>query len=195
MFWLIIPTLLMCFDYFYLNQIKKISLYLFGYKKPEATLKIIYDGEEIANYRINDFLNKKCYITYDFILYSIPVENEKYDNYVLRYENLDDILEVEYTSLKSIELTDLYIIVNETEKYPIDLGRNQYFINGNVLFDRPFLRWHLNVHCNVQLESDDVYRVIFRDNENKLIALPDYCYILIKNNNYLVVNLINEINK
>jgi len=190
MFWFI-ASLLLCFDYFYLNQIKKISLYLFVHKKPEAILKIIYNGEEIANYKINDFLNKKCYITYDFILYSIPVENEKYDNYVLRYESIEDILEVEYTSLKCIELTDLHIIINETEKYTFDFGRDQYFINGNVLFDRKFLQWYLKVHHNVQLERDDDYRVIFRDNENKFIRLPDYCYILIKKNNYVVVNLIN----
>ena len=188
MFWLIAPLLLFIFI-FYPDKIKKITLYIVDYNKKEAILKIIYDGHEIANYTFKDFMHLKEYVTCDFILYSIPVDNEKYDNYVLRYESVEDVLEVEYTSLKSIELTDVNIIVNETKTYPVDFGRDQYFINGNVLFDRKFVTWYLK--SNVQLESDDDYRVVFRDQENNLINLPDYCYILIKKNNYVIVNLIN----
>ena len=191
MFWLIIAPLLLFVYFFYPEQIKKIRLYLFAYTKPEPMLKIIYDGEELANYTFKDFLHFKKYITCDFILYSIPIEHEKFDNYVLRYESVEDVLAVEYTSLKSIELTDVHIIVNESETYPIDFGRNQYFINGNVLFDRKFLKWYLKMHQNVYLDSEDDYRLIFRDHKKKNIILPDYCYLLLKKNNYVVVNLIN----
>ncbi len=151
-------------------------------------LKIIYDGEEVANYTFKEFSNKKKYITYDFILYSIPVEDEKYDNYVLRYEHADDVLAVEYTSLKCIELMDVQIRVNDIETYTIDFGRNQYSINGNVLFDRIFLKWYLNMFCGIHLAEEDKYRITFSDHEKKLITLPDYCYLLIKNNNYIIIN-------
>ena len=182
MFWLIIAPFLL-FIYFFYN-IKKINLY----KKPEAILKIIYNGEEIANYTFEEFLNNKNSIICDFILYSIPVNN---DIYVLRYESIEDVLEVEYTSLKCLELTDVHIRVNDIETYPIDFGRHKYCINGNVLFDRKFMKWYLNVFCNSDLEEVDDYKVTFRDNEKKLVTLPDYCYLLIKRNKYIIVNFIN----
>ena len=182
MFWLIIAPFLL-FIYFFYN-IKKINLY----KNPEAILKIIYNGEEIANYTFEEFLNNKNSIICDFILYSIQVKN---DTYVLRYESIEDVLEVEYTSLKCLELTDVNIIINDSETYPIDFGRHQYYINGNVLFDRKFLKWYLNVFCNSRLAEMDDYKVTFRDHEKKLITLPDYCYLLIKRNKYIIINLIN----
>ena len=177
--------------FFYPEQIKKIIQAVSSYNKQEAIMKIIYDGEEIGSYTFKDFLHLKKYITCDFILYSIPAEHEKYDNYVLRYERVDDVLEVEYTALKCLELTDVHIIVNEAETYPIDFGRNQYFINGNILFDRQFLKWYLNVHHHIKLADEDDYRVNFRDPEKKFITLPDYCYLYIKKKNYVIVNLIN----
>ena len=178
MFWLILTPFLLFIYFFYPN--KK--------NNTKAVLKIIYDGEEVANYTFKEFLNKKKYITYDFILYNIPIDN---DIYVLRYEDADDVLEVEYTSLKSLELKDVYIKVNDREIYSIYFGRNKYFINGNVLFDRKFLKWYLNVFCNRHLAEEDHYTIIFSDHEKKSITLPDYCYILIKRNNYVVVNMIN----
>ena len=181
MFWFISAPLLLFIYYFY--NIIKIILY----NKPEAMLKIIYDGEEIANYTFEEFLYFKKYITCDFILYSIPVKN---DNYVVRYERVEDVLKVEYTSLKCLELTDVHIIINDSETYPIDFGRHQYYINGNVLFDRKFLKWYLKVNHKVCLDEDE-YKVTFRDHENKFITLPDYCYLLIKRNKYIIINLIN----
>ena len=176
MLWLLAPFLLFIY-FFYSNK-----------KNTKAMLKIIYDGEEVANYTFEEFSSKKKYITYDFILYSIPVEDEKYDYYVLRYENADDVLAVEYTSLKCVELTDVQLRVNDIETYTINFGRNQYFINGNVLFDRNFLKWYLNMFCGIHLAEEDKYRVTFSDHEKNSITLPDYCYILIKNNNYIIVN-------
>ena len=110
---------------------------------------------------------------------------------MLRYESIEDVLEVEYTSLKCLELTDVHIRVNDIETYPIDFGRHKYCINGNVLFDRKFMKWYLNVFCNSDLEEVDDYKVTFRDNEKKLVTLPDYCYLLIKRNKYIIVNFIN----
>jgi hypothetical protein len=191
MFWLIIAPVLLFIYFFYPEKIKKIIISLTSYNKQEAILTIVYDGAEIGNYTFTEFLKKKDSMTYDFILYKIPLLNHPiYDNYVLRYENIVDVLKVEYTSLKWLELTDVHMIVNETETYPIDFGRNQYYINGNILFDRQFLKWYLNVYHHIQLAEEDDYRVNFRDHEKKCITLPDYCYLYIKKNNYVIVNLI-----
>ena len=83
------------------------------------------------------------------------------------------------------------MIINESDNpITIDLGRTQYMINGNVLFDRPFLKWYLNMRCHTVLDEEDKYVVTFIDHEMNYITLPDYCYLLVKKNGYDIVNII-----
>ena len=165
-------------------------------KKQHAMIRMICDGDEIANYSFSNFiLNKdKINYEYDFILYDIPIVKkdnyEKYDRYMLRYENINDVLSVEYNSLKCFELNMIQITINESESHSIDLGRYQYMINGNILFDRPFLKWYLNVYCGIILCEEDKYVVTFIDHNMNYITLPDYCYIFIKKNNYEIINIL-----
>lgn len=167
---------------------------LFPYK-PQAMIKFISDGEEIVNYTVPEFFKKKKTntLTYDFILYEIPSKKkdkyDKYDNYVFRYENINDVIHLEYNSLKCFELNMIQITINESDVvHNIDMGRNQYMINGNILFDRAFLKWHLNKYSNVILEPEDKYVVTFIDHNMNYITLPDYCYLFIKKNNYDIIN-------
>ena len=170
-------------------------------KKREARIKFIGDGTEIENYTFKEFLkwkNKNQTIDYDFILYEIPIEQkdnyEKYNNYVLRYKDVNDIIAIiELNSLKCLELNMIQMTVNQTAEYNIDLGRNQYMIKGNIVLDRPFLKWYLNTYCDTTLDADDGYIVTFIDHNMNYIHLPDYCYLLLTNKNYIIVNTINDI--
>jgi len=119
---------------------------LFPYK-PQAMIKFINDGEEIVSYTVPEFFKKKKNntLTYDFILYEIPSKKkdkyDKYDNYVFRYENINDVIHLEYNSLKCFELNMIQITINDSDEiHNIDMGRNQYMINGNILFDIAFLK-------------------------------------------------------
>ena len=162
----------------------------------KATIKFICDGEEISNYSFTDFnkIKKTFKKNFDFILYEIPIKKDnyaKYDNYVVRYENVGDVIPIEYNSLKCFELNMIQVTINEaTDPVAIDLGRTQYMINGNVLFDRPFLKWFLNKNCSYILNQDDKYVITFIDHEMNYITLPDYCYLLVKKNGYDIVNII-----
>ena len=169
---------------------------------PEARIKLIGDGDEIQNYSFHEFMKYKkngmIKAQYDFLLYEIPIQKKdkyhKYDKYIFRYENSNDIINViECNSLKSFELNMIQMTINNSDViYTIDFGRNQYILNGNVLFDRPFLKWYLNVHCNVILQDSDKYVVSFIDHNMNYVNLPDYCYLLIKKNNYDIVNIVND---
>ena len=161
---------------------------------PQAMLTFICDGDEIETCSINE-LKKHKNINYDFILYDIPIKKkdnyDKYDNYVVRYERIADVLPIEYNSLKCIELNMLQMTINGADiPITIDLGRTQYMINGNVLFDRPFLKWYLNMRCHISLEPEDKYLITFIDHEMNYITLPDSCYLLVKKNGYDIVNII-----
>jgi hypothetical protein len=160
---------------------------------PQASLKFICDGDEIETCTIHNFKKNKN-INYDFILYEIPIikkdNYDKYDNYVVRYEKMADVLPIEYNSMKCFELNMIQMIINESDNpITIDLGRTQYMINGNVLFDRPFLKWYLNMRCHISLEPEDQYVITFIDHEMNYITLPDSSYLLIKKNGYDIVNI------
>jgi hypothetical protein len=176
--------------------------------KPQAMIKFICDGDEVENCTFTDFINKRkkgITLNYDFILYEIPITKKDnytiYDKYVLRYENVNDVIHNEYNSLKCFELNMIQLMINDSIDIPIKLDQGQYMINGNVLFDRKFLKWYLNKYCDTILDNEDKYVVTFIDHNMNYITLPDYCYILIKKNSYDIVNDINvneeyeEINK
>lgn len=175
---------------------------IFPKQKAQPSIKFICDGEEITSYNLNEFLKKKkngsININYDFILYETPIikkdKYEKYDTYVMRYENINDVLSLECNSLKCFELNMIQLTMDddETTTYPIDFDRKQFMISGNILFDRPFLKWYLNYYCNVILNDEARYTITFIDQNMNYKILPDYCYILVKKNDYDIVNVVKE---
>jgi hypothetical protein len=172
--------------------------------KTQARIKLIDNGVEIVSYSKTDFFkerkNKTLTQKYDFILYEIPIEKkdkydkyDKYDNYIFRYETINDVIQLEYNSVKSFELNMIQLTMTDSDiSYSIELGRNQYMINGNILFDRPFLKWYLRKYCNVSLGEADQYVITFIDHNMNYITLPDYCYLFIKKNNYDIINYIKK---
>jgi len=165
-------------------------------KPPTPQLTIVYDGNEIGKYTMNEFINKRKAIynrNYDFILYEIPIEKEndydKYDKYVLRYEAIADVMHIEYNSLKGFELNMIQMIINgnKNKTYNIDFGRSQYILNGNILLDRNFLKWYLNTKYDKILNDEDHYTVTFIDHNMNYITLTHECYLLIKKNNYDII--------
>jgi hypothetical protein len=167
-------------------------------------LTIVYDGNPISNYSFDEFLKnrKKLYnMNYDFILYEIPINKkdkyDKYDKYVLRYETIADVINVEYNSLKSFDLNMIQITINDNKDniYNIDFGRTQYIINGNILLDRSFLKWYLNMNFDVLLQDEDRYCVTFIDHNMNYVTLTEKCYLLIKKNYYDIIYIENDIKK
>ena len=88
---------------------------IFTKQQPQSMIKFICDGDEITKCSFNEFKKNKRKINYDFILYEIPIikkdSYEKYDKYVLRYENTNDIMREEYNLLKCFELNMIHLNV------------------------------------------------------------------------------------
>lgn len=188
---------------------------LFFVNSPQAAVKFIHNGEEKANYSATEFLiinaKKQIDFDYDFILCEIPIKNvgtyDSYDKYSLRYDSHHKLTftklfndeSFKNNSNNKIELnTIIFAFKNSTDTYSIDFKRNQFMVNGNVLFDRPFLKWYLNTYHSTPLNDDDRYAVTFIDHNMNYISVPDYCYILVNKEGYDVVNIMsdcdNEIN-
>lgn len=160
-----------------------------------SLLKLIYEGEEVRQFKSGECIipdDVKC----DFILYEYPIENHaKYDKVVYRYGSLKDFLFLKYievNSLAYLEFTDIKVAINGSDcPIPIDFGRTQYLLPGNVLFDREFVKWYLRDKHDIKLEDEDCYTITFVDHEQQPVILPDYCYLLLKKKSYDIVNVIN----
>jgi hypothetical protein len=175
---------------------------IFPQQKAQPIIKFICDGDEVMSYNLNEFLKKKkngeLNLNYDFIFYETPIikkdKYDKYDTYVIRYDNINDVLSLEYNSLKCFELNMIQLTLekDDNQNYPIDFGRKQFMVSGNVLFDRPFLKWYLTNYNNITLSDETNYTVTFIDHNMNYNTLPDYCYLLVKKNDYDIVNIILE---
>ncbi len=200
------------FKYLYTNSIDYISSIYNEYKilllannksiSLYNIIKFIHDGEEIAEYTLDEFMLNKykgnIELIYDFILYEIPTnnniyDNDKYDKYIFRHEDLNDILCLEYNNQKGIDFTDIQISINGSSNiYKIELGRSQYMVSGNIMFDRAFIKWYLKQNHNIILDTSDKYLITFIDHNMKFITLPEYCYLLIKYDKYDIINIVDD---
>ena len=185
------------FEIYISNVYNKIKLYLPSVfeKKNEPIITFVKDGDEIVIYSLSEFINiqrrGKIILKYDFVLYEIPLPlYDKYDKYILRYENHNDIMHLEYqNSVNTFDLNMIQITFkNSGNTYKIDFGRNNFNMDGNILFDRNFIKWYLNMHHSYCLDDDDKYDITFIDHNMNSITLPYYCYIIIDKKNYKIIN-------
>jgi len=168
----------------------------------KAYVKCIQGGEEVGNYEINDFLAMKENVAdeefktllkaTDFFLYEIPAtaRDKNYDNYVLRYDNPQEIVEIkEQTDLCPVKFDVIrFEFKNSVRLYNIKFGKQQYIIPGNRLFDRDFLKWFMKTQHNLILKEEDKYLISFIDQEMNYVSFDEHSYILIKKDSYEQMN-------
>jgi hypothetical protein len=174
-------------------------------KTPQQNITFIYQGEEVVKYSVQEFARKAAKkqidFKYDFLLHEISNQSigkyDKYDSYVWRYEKHQDLtcdkIYVSYDATKSIELNMIqFAFKNSAEVYAIDFKRKQFMLKRNVLFDRMFFKWYLNIYFNKKINDDDKYTITFIDHDMNYIILPDYCYLLVNSHGYDIINVITD---
>ena len=166
-----------------------------------ATVSMICDDDEIAVYTIDEFLtlrkNKELpNMKYDFILYELPIKNDdKYTKSVLRYENYEDINKIEYIATNNFKFNAIQFNFKEAEQvFNINFNDTQFMVNGNILFDRKFLKWYMYKYHSIGIRNDDRYDITFIDHTMNYVMLNEDKHILIKKNGYDVIVNVNEVN-
>ena len=148
-----------------INNIIHPLLTLIFEKEEEQNILFIKDGSLLdkTSYMYIKKYNKNT--DYDMILYEWKIpESDKYDNYILRFEHINNVNDKFKTSKVSLLAVELCIKrENKVEEvYAIDFKKNNYYIVNNVLFDKNFLTyWCNNV---LKTELNDSYEVSFFDN-------------------------------
>lgn len=172
-----------------------------GKKKEEETfITLVKDGEEISKHEFTEFMKLKeagsiMTGSYDFILYELPISNnDKYDRYIVRYNKHEDVLQIEYNALNEFNFNVMQFKFKDVDvTYNIHFNKNQFTVNGNILFDRDFLKWYMNKYHNAIVQNEDKYTVSFIDQAMNYTVLTENNYIVIKNKSYDIINNITEL--
>ena len=190
-------------------EVSMINLW-YKYKKyiptifKDNTQEIIFikNGEEDKCFSYESFLklknNNKINFEYDFILHKVKVlDDNKLNTHtkcVFRYETPYNVISKinilhEQKCIKFSAITCCFEKDGKPYSVKFNYEKEQYYMNGNVLLDRPFVIWTLKKYHDITIESTDNYVITMMDNKMNIITIPDTCYIIIiDNDNYSIVN-------
>ena len=80
------------------------------------------------------------------------------------------------------------MIYHNDRKYIIDFGPNNYYIVGNILLDKHFIKWYLLKYLSVDIS--DTYTCIIMDDNIKLITLNKDNCIQVTEDSYNIVSVL-----
>ena len=173
---------------------KKIQSYLPSINIEYKDRVIFILGEQEMVYVIDRFLRLKeqnmlLDIEYDFILYEKHVKcHDKITKHILRFENYVDINKLEYISSNNYKFNVIqFNFKDEKQIISINFADNQFIVNGNILFDRKFLKWYMYKYHDISINDGSGYYITFIDHLMNYVMLDDNKHILIMKHNYDII--------
>ena len=114
---------------------------------------------------------------------------------MLRFATYKDLVEyystdttIRYTP-SSVKFLGMNIVISNVSKQ-IDVilssTRSNFFMNSNILFDRPFIKFYLKKFHDIVLRGPEDYTISFIDNEMEIIKFKDDHYLELYNNSYKI---------
>jgi len=135
----------------------------------------------------------------DFILQFIKVgddtlNNNKFDYDVIRFNTYEELVEFNTTHKCSytpspVKFIGMSIVIsNVSTQIDLDInsGKSNFFINSNILFDRPFIQFYLKKFHDICLKEEEDYTFSFIDSEIEVQKIKDDHYVELCNNNYKI---------
>ena len=158
----------------------------------ETECIILSNGGNTETYEaLSDIPEDKHALDYDLVMYKqeTPPSDEKHDFNMLRYGQVSDISQDFDTS--SVKLLAIQLKVEGEEVVPLDFGRRNFYIVGNILFDKPFLKWMLmeggNADARKMLETGKPYKIEFINQNMSCDSVGHDQCIIIGEEDYQVV--------
>ena len=171
--------------YLFFQKIYKYKSYFTGNVVEGINVLCIKNGQVLKETSLYDI--KLCpafFEYYDMVLCKEPLtdsEEYKYNYFRLTSESCMDNLPYQ----SNFSFLDIHIL-NNGEKYNIDFGNNNFYVEGNILFDKPFLQWYLKQYHHVELAED--YTCNIMDDNIAFITLDSNSHIYIQKHNYIIVS-------
>jgi len=158
------------------------------FENTQTKILLINDGHERHECDVN---HMSVYVNslsnYDVILYKeqTPSAN-KYKYNILRLDEttyVNCMLKKQTIQVNKNEFLFVQILYKDNT-YVVDFGVNNYYIEGNKLFDKPFIKWFLNASYGVLLDDNTDYICNFMDKNINIISLNSSQYVVIEKDNY-----------
>lgn len=127
---------------------------------------------------------------YEMVLYTNFIKsNDILTKNVLRLSNIINknyLINPNIIS-SNIKFIDIRVLYNDSN-YVIDFGKDNYYIVGNVLFDRSFIKWYLNMYHSVFIDDDEDYICHILDDNVNFIQIDSSSYVVIEKDKYTIEN-------
>lgn len=179
-------------NYFNDNILK--SLYNLMSIKETKNITFVKDGIEIENMSYNKVILANQFPNYDFILFNTTYNDTEY---TVRFNDINKIKEIntntEYipqpSSISFLSVEINLVGTNTDIKYKIKMNEVNWYVVGNILFDREFIHWYLVKYYNLDIDSVDNinYTICLIDNNVNIMTLTQDFRILIKEDTYEVL--------
>jgi hypothetical protein len=182
--------------------IKKGKLFLTNYfdiNNSKDYVQFIQNGNVIQYYNAKYVGTYTDYPKCEFILQFLKVEqfyNNKFEYNVIRFNNISDFLEYNTTNTNKTIYTPSpakflgmkLIISNESNAIEINIhsGCNNFCMNSNIVFDRPFLQFYLNQYHDISLNDTDTYELTFIDHKIDTAVITEEHYIELNEDGYKI---------
>jgi hypothetical protein len=137
-----------------------------------------------------DIPKEKNTLEHDMIIYkheTLP-SNEKYDYDMLRFKDVLNISETFEPS--SVKFLAIQVKIEGKEPISLDFGRNNFYIKGNILFDRPFMEWVLSekscITTKYILKDEESYEVEFINHKMNCDRITSGQCVIINEDDYII---------
>ena len=153
---------------------------------------LIKDGCVESYPTLANIPNEKKTLDHDMIIYKYetPPSNEKYDYDMLRFKDVSDISEKFEPS--SVKFLAIQLKIEDKEPISLDFGRKNFYIKGNILFDRPFIKWFLEEKSTIStkyiLKENESYEVEFINHKMNCDRITSDQCIIIDTDDYKITD-------
>ena len=169
------------FETFKSKHIRIVSSHISCITNGIEQIRINSDANNSNNLNLNVHL-------YDLVLHRTQYVVNIYAKYAYRMTRLNkdsDLMNLPKES--AFKLLEILIYDND-RKYIIDFGPNNYYIVGNILLDKHFIKWYLLKYLSVDIS--DTYTCIIMDDNIKLITLNKDNCIQVTEDSYNIVSVL-----
>jgi hypothetical protein len=152
-------------------------------KKEDIVILCIVNGKVVSELTGPDLQLFQTFIEQcDLVLYKERIKsNDKYKYQLTRLDKYSSLENLPNPS--TVHFVDITVNING-QKYTLDFGINDFYIEDNILCDQKFLQWYLNTFFNVDLV--DNYTCTIMDTDINFITLDKNSHIVIKKDAYEV---------
>ena len=150
---------------------------------PEEECKpvtIYVNNDVVYNCTYLDALKLPEKIEHNLVTYELYLEDVDIKNPLIIFKNLSEL--TNKFTFSEVKFISVILKIEGEEDYEIIFDKN-FYITGNILFDKSFMKL-----CNIPIKEDSKYKIDIIDDNINTVSISNDQYIQLTNNNYNIIN-------